>query len=526
MLDTGSKNDNLASMIARAVRMMFGTLASRILGLIREMFTAALFGATRQLDAFYIAYTLANLTRQLLAEGALSASFIPVFSRSLYANGKASASALARQAFTVLFVGCLFVVLAGVVCAPLLVRIMAPGFVPAERTLAISLTRMMFPLLLIVSLAALFMGILNSMGSFFIPAVAPAFSNLAYIFALLISMRKLSIWNLAAAVLFGGAASLALQGLWCIRMGMVVYPAVPKKDDRELREMMRLFLPYAAGLSLNQINPVISRMFGSFLEGGTISVLNYADRVLQLPLGLFVIALSQAVLPMLSRQDVNDKTGFRDFIRDALRLDLFVILPVAVGFFFASYEIINLLFFRGSFSVWALNATSSALSVYSLGLPGMACSTLVLRAIYARKMPKAAVSVTGITVAVNLLFCPLLMLRFQYAGLAAAAALAFTCAAVYGTQALSRDLSEKLGIFDRGWAAKISFSLLTMIFYIFMLKYVYPYPEKSAIITKSLWVMLEAVGSAAVYLAMTKLLRCGEWDWIVAALKNKKRAFD
>ena len=169
-----SRNDNLPGMVRHAMRMMVGTLASRILGLVREMLTAALFGATRQLDAFYVAYTLANLSRQLLAEGALSASFVPVFSRTLENKGKDSAQNLARQALSVLLLGGAFVVTVGIIFAPVFVGIMAPGFAAEERALAISLTRIMFPFLLFVSVGALAMGVLNSMGSFFVPAVAPA----------------------------------------------------------------------------------------------------------------------------------------------------------------------------------------------------------------------------------------------------------------------------------------------------------------------------------------------------------------
>ena len=177
----GERPDALTGMVFHAMRMMAGTLVSRVLGLVREMLTAALFGATRQLDAFFVAYTLANLARQLLAEGALSASFVPVFSRTLSADGQDRARKLANEALTVLIFGCSLVVAVGLIFAPLFVDIMAPGFVSHERLLAISLTRIMFPFLMLVSVGALAMGVLNSMGSFFVPAIAPALSNLVYI---------------------------------------------------------------------------------------------------------------------------------------------------------------------------------------------------------------------------------------------------------------------------------------------------------------------------------------------------------
>ena len=154
----GERPDALTGMVFHAMRMMAGTLVSRVLGLVREMLTAALFGATRQLDAFFVAYTLANLARQLLAEGALSASFVPVFSRTLSADGQDRARKLANEALTVLIFGCSLVVAVGLIFAPLFVDIMAPGFVSHERLLAISLTRIMFPFLMLVSVGALAMG--------------------------------------------------------------------------------------------------------------------------------------------------------------------------------------------------------------------------------------------------------------------------------------------------------------------------------------------------------------------------------
>jgi len=502
--------------------MMAGTFASRILGLIREVITAALFGATRRLDAFYVAYTLANLLRQLLAEGALSASFVPVFCGTLEVSGKEKAGLLAREALTVILIAGSVVMLLGIAFAPLLVSFMAPGFSHAESLLAVSLTRIMFPFLLFVSVGALAMGVLNSLGSFFVPAIAPAVSNAAYILFLLATMRRPSILYLAAAVLIGGACQMLLQWHWCSKLGMALVPAIPKKDNAELKSMMSLFLPYAAGLSLNQVNPIISRMFGSFLQGGSISVLSYADRVLQLPLGLFVIAISQSVLPMLSRLDSEDLTGFRDFISEALRINLFVVLPVAVGLFIISEELVHLLFFRGAFTIWAWHATATALSLYALGLPGMASNTVIMRAIYARKMPKAAVLITLLTVVVNLCASFALMPRFAYAGLAAASALAFTCAPVYGGLTLSRSLREPLKLFSASWLARILGSCAIMTLSLMLFRRFVPYPALASFSLRAVWIVAVVALGAVVYGTVTALLKCSEWRWVRGALSHKR----
>lgn len=515
------RTDALSGVVFHAMRMMAGTLVSRVLGLVREMLTAALFGATRQLDAFFVAYTLANLSRQLLAEGALSASFVPVFSRTLASDGRDSAKRLADEALTILIFGCSAVVAAGVILSPFLVNIMAPGFAPGERAVAVTLTRMLFPFLMLVSVGALAMGVLNSLGSFFIPAVAPALSNLAYIIFLLATKSRLSVWNLAFAVLTGGAFHMMLQVYWCSRLKFTLRPRRPSLGDPQLRSMMTLFLPYAAGLSLNQLNPVISRMLGSFLDGGSISVLTYADRVLQLPLGLFVIAISQAVLPVLSRQDPNDTASFCDFVRGAMHFNLFVVLPVAAGLCIVSHEVVHLLFFRGAFSEWAWHATGTALSLYALGLPGMASSTVIMRAIYARRMPRAAVLVTGVTVAVNLAASVVLMRYFAYAGLAAASAAAFTTASIFAAFKLSRNIGERLKIFEFSWLWRVLLPLAAMTAALLAFKRFLPYPDALGLGLRIAWLSAAAAGGGAIYVAATLALRCPEWQWIRGALKKR-----
>ena len=177
-------------MVRHSLRMMAGTFLSRVLGLAREVLTAALFGATRQLDAFLVAYTLANLSRRLLAEGALSAAFVPEFSRTLAKDGPASARSLARQIFSVLLAATVIVTAAGMIAAPILVRVMAPGFDAEGTRAAVSLTRLMFPFLVFISVAALAMGVLNSLDCFFVPAIAPALSNGVFIvFLAIVTLR-------------------------------------------------------------------------------------------------------------------------------------------------------------------------------------------------------------------------------------------------------------------------------------------------------------------------------------------------
>ena len=512
-----------STMVRHALLMMAGTLASRVLGLVREIVTAAWFGASGVLDAFNVAFTLANLARQLLAEGALSASFVPVFTRVLKDKGPGEAERLARQAFTVLLAATGAAVLAGVVLSPLLVGIMAPGFDPVKAELAVSLTRWMFPFLMFVSLAALAMGALNSMGSFLVPALAPALSNLVYIVMVLFLASEWGVWGLAAGVLAGGVCQFALQWGWAGRLGIALYPGRPDPGNPDLRKMLSLFLPYAAGLSLNQVNPVISRMLASFLHEGAISVLNYANRIIQLPLGLFVIAVSQAVLPQLSRCPMDRVDEFRETMAESVRFALFIVLPVTLGMMLVSREIVHFLFFRGAFGEWALEGTSLSLAMYSAGLPGMACTTVVMRGLYARGLPREALWVTLSSVLATALFSLALMKPMGFGGLALATSLSFTLSGWVGIRLLSKNLGRPPGIFPLSWVLKMSASLLVTAGAVYLYNGIAVYPEGAGLALRSVWISGILLASGAAYGAVTAALKFQEWVWVRDALSRRKR---
>ncbi|NLA91215.1 MAG: murein biosynthesis integral membrane protein MurJ [Synergistaceae bacterium] len=512
-----------STMVRHALFMMAGTLASRVLGLVREIVTAAWFGASGVLDAFNVAFTLANLARQLLAEGALSASFVPVFTRVLGDRGLREAENLARQAFTVLLAATGIALAAGVSLSPLLVGIMAPGFDPVKAQLAVSLTKWMFPFLMFVSLAALAMGVLNSMGSFLVPALAPALSNLVYIIIVLFLASTWGVWGLVLAVLTGGLCQFALQWGWTGRLGITLLPGRPDFGNPDLRKMLSLFLPYAAGLSLNQVNPVISRMLASFLHEGSISVLNYANRIIQLPLGLFVIAVSQAVLPQLSRCPYDRVDEFRETMAESLRFALFIVLPVTLGMMLLSREIVHLLFYRGAFGDWAWEGTSVSLAMYSAGLPGMACSTVVMRGLYARSLPREALRVTLTSVAATALFSLALMKPLGFGGLALATSLSFSLSGWVGIRLLSANLGLRLGAVSLSWALKMGVSLLATAAGALLYNWLWSYPAEVGLLFRSAWISGIFLASCAIYGSATAALRFQEWRWLRDAFFRKKR---
>ena len=507
-------------MVRHALLMMAGTLVSRVLGLAREVLVAAFFGATRSLDAFNVAYTLANLARQLVAEGALSAAFVPVFSQALQESQERALS-LGRQAMSVLIAASGLVTLAGIGLAPVLTHIMAPGFDAETAALATGLTRWMFPFLILISLAALTMGALNSMGSFFMPALAPALSNLTFIAAAPLLAARWGVYGLSAAVLCGGAVHFVSQWLWGFRLGAPLLPGRPDLKDPDLRRMMALFLPYAAGLSLNQVNPVISRMLGSFLQEGTISVLNYANRILQLPLGLFVIAVSQAVLPQLSR--AREPEDFAETLRHALRFTLFIVLPASAGLILISRPFVHLVFVRGAFGEGAWEATSTCLSLGMLGLPGMACSTVVMRGLYALSLPRAAFATTLFSVASTALLS-LFLMPMGYAGLALAPSVAFTLSGLVGLGYVRRKLGQPLGVLSGRWTLRIAASLALLILVTAAYGYFLPYAPAASLGRRALWCLGVILAGTAAYASATLALHCEEWLWIREAFPRREEA--
>lgn len=508
---------NGTRMVRHAVTMMGGTLVSRVLGLAREVVTAAMFGATAGLDAFFVAFALSNMARQMLAEGALSAAFVPVFTDALAQGRRDRAAHLARQGCTLLlFVGGV-VVLAGMVCAPLLARIMAPGFQGATYDAAVSMTRQLFPFLLFVSLAALAMGALNSLGRFLTSSLAPALSNLLYILIALLLGPVMGLKALVIAVLVGGFAQMALQVFWLGHVeGMTLRPVRPDFSDPDLRRMLSLFLPFALGLSINQLNPVLTRAFGSFLTGGSISVLNYSNRVIQLPLGLVVIAISQALLPALSGLK-KDREAFVTLLRQALAFTAFLVLPVTLGTMFTAGPISDLLFRRGAFDQFAWRGTTSTLFWSALGLPAMAVSTVCLRGLYALELRRAPLQVAGANVLALFVSCFFLSPLMDVDGVALGGTLAFYLSAGLSLWLLRRRLGCRPW---PGWdelQGPVGATLGVAVLLVFW-PLCWPYPYGTALISRVLWFVFLGGAAVTVYSALALAL-CPR---LLTALRGRK----
>ncbi|MBI2882346.1 MAG: murein biosynthesis integral membrane protein MurJ [Candidatus Methylomirabilis oxyfera] len=414
--------------IARAAGVVSGaTLLSRILGFLRDLIIARLFGAGTATDAFFAAFRLPNMLRELLGEGALSAAFIPVFTESFRTRGREGAWRLAWTALMLLALLLVAVSIAGILLAPWLIRLIAPGFqaVPSKLHLAVYLTRMMFPYILFIGVAALFMAILNSQGHFATPALSPSMLNIAMIGCALYLTPYMQppILALAIGVLIGGVGQLLIQipAIW--RRSRGAHWSIDVSDPAVGR-ITRLMAPGIAGLAITQVNVFIGTLLASLMGEGGISVLYYAFRLIQLPIGLFGVAIATVAFPTMARQAANRSLGeVGATVAYAIRLVLFVTLPSMVGLMVFRIPIIQILFERGAFDRSVTLATAEVVLFYAVGLGAYVSNRILVPAFYSLQDTATPVKIGMVTVMVNIASSLLLMRPMGLAGLALATAL-------------------------------------------------------------------------------------------------------
>jgi putative peptidoglycan lipid II flippase len=420
--------ESRGELIKNASIVGLGTLLSRVAGLVRDQVTAFYFGASPAADAFFVAFRIPNLLRRLLAEGALSPAFVPVFTQRLEKEGVGGAALLFKGLWSLLIVTLGAITILGVVFAPAVVRLIAPGFADdAEHfRLTVLLTRILFPYIFLMTLTALAMGVLNSLGRFNIPALGPVFLNLCIILgAVLISPRLATpIIGLAIGALLGGVAQLGIQLPGIIRAGVGLGFALRLKDP-EVWRVIRLMGPSALGAAAYQISVFVNTQLASLLAEGSVSFLYYADRLVQFPLGVFSIALATAILPAMARLRAQGSDAeFRTMFREALGLQFFITIPAAAGLMVMAEPLVSLLFERGSFGPESARQTACALWGFALGLPFLSGASLAARAFYSLSDTKTPAKTAAASLALGLVFALLLLGPLKHAGLALASSLA------------------------------------------------------------------------------------------------------
>lgn len=491
------------------------TFSSRILGFIRDMVLARLFGATPAADAFFIAFRIPSLLRELFAEGSMSSAFIPVFMEYRTMRTKQEAWELASAVFTTLLTVVTFVTIAGIVTAPWLVQLLAPGFQdnPDKLALTTLLARVMFPYLLFISLAALAMGILNSVRAFAAPAFSPLFLNFFIIVGALFISPHLPepIIGAAIGVVAGGAAQFAMQ-LPSLKLRGLLFGFRFEPGHPGLRRIGLLMVPSLVGLSVTQINLTVSTVLGSFFTGGP-TYLFYGMRLIQFPLGIFGVALATAILPTLSAQAARGATDeLRTTLGFGLRMILFIMVPAMLGLILLRTPIVHLFFEHGSFRAQDTAETALAVLCYAVGLWAFGGVRIIVAAFYSLQDTKTPAISAGIAVAANILFSLVLMSPLGAAGLALATALA----AMVNGGILVAVLNRRLGGVEWGSVARSSLRVVVacvpMVIACWWVTGAQVWTHPADWIAKSV-MLLVAIGlSVSGYLGTHALLRSEELD--------------
>jgi len=384
-------------------------MLSRLLGLARELIFAGLFGAGRGMDAFLTAFRAPNLLRDLFAEGALSTAFVTVFSQRIATEGEGSAWKLASKMATLTTIFMSLISLLGVIFAAQFIGFLAPGFPAEKAALTIQLTRIMYPFILLVSLAALVMGMLNATNRFTVPALASSFFNIgsiaggvAFGWWLDPHFGERSLIGLALGTLLGGLLQFGIQLPGLYKAGFRFILDFNWRDPG-VRRVLILMLPAVIAASAVQINVMVNSIFASYLGDGPVSWLSYAFRLMQLPLGVFGVAVATVTLPVVSRASaLGDTERFRTTLAKAMRLAVFLTLPSAVGLVVLAQPIIALIYQRGKFLDTDSLHTAEALQYYAIGLVGYSCIKVLSPAFYAIDRKWTPMTVSFLSIGLNL----------------------------------------------------------------------------------------------------------------------------
>ncbi|ADC73047.1 integral membrane protein MviN [Thioalkalivibrio sp. K90mix] len=437
------------------------TMISRIMGYLRDMVLAVTFGAGAATDAFFVAFRIPNFLRRLFAEGAFNQAFVPVFAEFREKRGRESLRDLLDHTAGTLMAVVSVVTLIGILAAPLLIWVFAPGLATQEegrQDLAGQMLRITFPYLLFISLTAMAAGILNSIGRFAVPAFTPVFLNLALIVAALwlAPMFAEPIVALAWGVFAAGALQLAFQIPFLMRAGLLPRPRF-RRAHEGVRRIVKLMLPAILGTSVVQINLLVDTLVASFLVAGSISWLYFGDRFVELPLALFGIAIGTVILPRLARQyNQADPAAFGRTLDWALRLAMLVALPSMVGLVVLAVPILATLIQYQAFTQWDTYMSAMALAAYALGLPGFILIKVLAPGFFARQDTRTPVKIAIIAMLANIVLNAAFVLPWYLSGTPGAhagLALATSASAYINAGLLYRGLIRD-GIYQPGPALK------------------------------------------------------------------------
>jgi putative peptidoglycan lipid II flippase len=404
------------------------------------------------MDAFYVAFRIPNLVRDLFAEGAMSAAFVPTFTRHLTKFGKASAWTLGNHVINALVLITGMLVILGLVFAEPIVTAFAASYkeVPGKFELTVTLTRVMLPFLILVALAAAVMGMLNSVQRFFLPALSPAMFNVSTIACAVLLVPLMprvglpEITAVAIGAVLGGVAQLAMQWPVLRREGFRYRPVLDWRDEG-LRRVLLLMGPGTVGLAATQVNLFVNTVLATSEGTGAVSWLSYAFRLMYLPIGLFGVSIATATLPSVSRHaahtDGEDRVAIRNTVAGSLSLMLTLNIPATVGLIVLAVPIVQVIFERGAFLPEDTIATAAALKFYAIGLVGYSVVRIASPTFYALGRNLTPIKVSVATMLVNIVLNLILVRVMGYRGLA----LGTSIAAIFNAVTLMYLLKRRLG---------------------------------------------------------------------------------
>ncbi|MDD3374305.1 MAG: murein biosynthesis integral membrane protein MurJ [Candidatus Omnitrophica bacterium] len=428
-----SHHDTSRGILKSTSILSLGTFGSRVLGFVRDVILARFLGTGFQADAFFVAFRIPNLFRDVVGEGGINSSVVPVISEYAEKKEKEELLKFLSVVFVLAAIVLSVITISGIVFAPIIVRAIAPGFVvdSEKLNLTIKLTRLMFPYLIFISLTAYGAGILYTLRSFAVPAFSPCLLNISIIISVFVSLKtKIDpVLCLAFGVLVGGILQLAVQGIPIFKKGIrFKWPRTLQHPGA--KKIGKLLLPRLLGSAVYQLTVFIDTFCASLamiVGAGGISAIYYSNRILQFPMGLFGIALASALLPSMSGFAArNDFKEFKRTFNFALKSILFVMLPISIFLMFFSVPIIRLLFQRGEFDIYSTTITSSALLFYSIGLFCFAGVKILVTSFYSIQDTKTPAKTAGFCLVINAMLNFLLMGPLKIGGIALASSIAAT----------------------------------------------------------------------------------------------------
>ncbi|QTN31131.1 murein biosynthesis integral membrane protein MurJ [Akkermansiaceae bacterium] len=528
-------------MSARATwRVSAAVMLSRVLGLAREMMFAGLFGGSRWMDCFYLAYRVPNLLRDLFAEGALSQAFVTTFSKKVKSDGPEQAWVLANRIMTLVAVFMGLVALVGIGLAPWIVELLtsfsksgktARDFSPAEFTLMVEMVRVMYPFIALVSLSALVMGMLNARDVFGMPALASCFFNIGS----MAGGAALGYWmdptwgprslvGFSWGVVIGGVAQLACQ-FPALRAVGYRFVANFRWNDSGVRQILKLMGPAVIAASVTQVNVFVNSMFAYGVGEGAVSWLSYAFRLMQLPIGVFGVAVATVTLPALSRAAINGVgEDFAPTLSKGLKLVMFLVFPATVGLVVLADPIISLLYERGNFSEADRTATAGALRAYGCGLLFYAGLKVLQPAFYAiekRWFPMIA-SIIALFVNIGFNYAFVFVFKWGHESLALTTSIVASLNFVFLYAAMTRyagDVGTKGLLF-----AFLKIGLATAVMAAVCIvgnRLLFPDLTAMPVLVKAVWLCGLISLAAGAYFAVALLVKVDEVGEMLSILKRK-----